>query len=783
MAGERLYSEFSDDKGTDWRVSIYDTNVTWNAANKASFVLGAEGFVIKYSGNNEQQHQPIIGSSVEFTLYEETADHTQTLDLLYSFAEGRLLLEIYKDPDGDNDLYWRGVILAEQIERMDEPTPTPVRISATDDLGNLKDVQFSDSAGDVGAGLNVKNQVIRCLAGMRTYSRWADGEVILRYLNDTELHATDDDTDPLAEIIAQTPVKVLEDGTTEAHSCFDILASLATAFNARVFLANGYVWFWPINAYQRVADAEVLGSKVKQYDKDGGAVSFGSLDQVAFNNAVNQEEGVDYEKLAGHTFTHLPPVKFVERTRRFDGNQYVVRGNDDTIVTSGVNITLADTDATYEVGTKFRISGFVNFQVSPDASFDFGLPASRVKIELEMEINADAKYYQPEEWTTDSADRYVLELATFDRSNGTNTNAAYSFITDALPTEEDGLDVTAVVKFFNLEGTNVTSSYTSDDFFLDFGVEVVDDNGANGDLKTYRSTVTGDNLVTVDQGECLFGDNIAFSAQGKLYGLDGSLNRVENEWKTSQTAGPLALHRLGVQEALARQKFATKVHRGTVYGLIEMWQTMEESSEFYVPFEISTVMNRRESTVERFKIAFDSGSITSADDPPRSLGGERGGYRDMLVVNASAHTQQVQQAKRTAGGSPLTPITGRTLSNPSSDFDQAFPVREVAHTAGSTFTIGEKSTGSMFMNSYSGANGFGTIYLPPVESSEGRMLRFKSDDSISANGYYIVRPDTTDAAAGTEIDGSASFIMNRDYDGIAVLCHASQWYVIQRKAK
>ena len=70
-----------------------------------------------------------------------------------------------------------------------------------------------------------------------------------------ELHATDDDTDPLAEIIAKAPVKVLEDGTTEAHSCFDILSSLATAFNARVFLANGYVWFWPMNAYQRVADA------------------------------------------------------------------------------------------------------------------------------------------------------------------------------------------------------------------------------------------------------------------------------------------------------------------------------------------------------------------------------------------------------------------------------------------------------------------------------------------------------------------------------------------------
>ena len=780
MAGERLYSEFKDDKGTDWRVSIYDTG-TWNAANKASFVLGAEGFIIKYSGNNEQQHQPIIGSSVEFTLYEETSSHTQTLNLLYQVNEGRLLLEVYRDPDGDNDLYWRGVILAEQVERNDEPTPTPVLITATDDLGNLRDVDFSDSAGDVGAGLNVKNQIIRCLAGMRTYSRWADGEVILRYLNDTELHASDDDTDPLAEIIAQTPLRIDDDGNTEPHSCYDILASLATAFNARVFLSNGYVWFWPINAYQRVSDGEVLGSKVKQYDKDGDAVAFPAIDQVAFNNAINQEKTIDYTKLAGHVYTHIPPVRFVERTRRFDGNQYIARGNDDSVVTSGVNVTLADTDVTYETGTRFRISGYMFFQVSPDASFEFLEPTSRVTVELEMKINADAKYYQPEEWTTDSTDRYVLEIASFDRSQGTNTNVSYSFVTDALPSEEDGIDLTAVVKFFDLTGANISSAYTSDDFYLDFGVEVVDDNGANNDILTYRASYDSDNLVTIDQGECLFGDNIAFSAQGKLYAFDASLNRVENDWKSSQTTGPLPIHRLGVNEALSRQKFATRVHRGTIYGLIEMWMTMEEDSNFWVPFEISTNMNMRESTVERWRIAFDSSSITSADDEPRRIR-DRIGFRDLQVMGANAYTQQVQQAKETAGGSPITPVTGKMLANPASNFTQAFPVRQISHDRTTTFTITGSTTGFMFMNTYTGGvNGFGTIVLPPVDESEGRILRFKSDSTISANDYVRLQPAAGDTSA--TIDGSATFDMNRPYDGIALLCFDGQWYIIQRKAK
>ena len=82
MAGERLFSYFKDDSNEVWKVSIYDTSPTWNVANSEGFKLGSEGVVMRHEGDNEQQHQPLIGSSAEFTLYEENSDHTQTLDLL-----------------------------------------------------------------------------------------------------------------------------------------------------------------------------------------------------------------------------------------------------------------------------------------------------------------------------------------------------------------------------------------------------------------------------------------------------------------------------------------------------------------------------------------------------------------------------------------------------------------------------------------------------------------------------------------------------------------------------
>lgn len=785
MAGERLYGEFQDDKGTSWRVSIYDTDASWNAANKEEFTLGSEGFVLSYSGNNEQQHQPIIGSSVEFTMYENDSAHTSTLDLLYSTAEGRLLLDVYRDPDGTNTLYWRGLILADQVERADEPFPTAVRLQASDDLGNLKDVEFDLSLSDVGGGLYIKNHIIRCLGGLRTYSRFADGEVLLRYINDTGLHDTVDDSDPLALILGEVPVQVDNEGNEVAYSCYDILSSLATCFNARVFLSEGMFHFWPINVHKRIADGNALGSVVKQYDKDGDAVTFDSVAQIVFNNNATQAEGTDYTKLAGHVFTHLPPVKSVERTRVFNGNMYVVRGNDDTIITSGDNITLADTDRTYEVGTKFRVSGFLEFQVSPDASFLFAEDVSRVHIELEIKLNADAKYYQPEEWTTDSNDRYVIDLTTFDRSIGCNRNVAYSFVTDALPSEEDGLDVTAVVKLFNeSQGSNeVTSDFTSEDFYIDLGVEVVDDNGANADLITYRATHTSDNVLVIDQGEALFGDNIAHSAQGKLYAFNGSFNRVENEWGSTQTAGPLPIHRLGVQEALSRQKFATKIHRGTVYGLVEMWHTLEEDSDYYVPFEMSTIMNLRETTVERYKIAYNSSGITSANDEPRAVGGVRGGTLDLINSTLNTVTNSVQQPKLTAGDYPTDFSGGRSMELSTLQGPVFHRVIDITMGNGISYTINDGDYGYVYMVTFSGSAGTGRIYLPKVADNEGRVLRFKSDETIDSTHLYHVTLLTDEVSNGVLIDGSTVFVQRRDYDGITVLCHNQQWYVIQRKEK
>ena len=99
----RLFAEFTDDQGTDWRVNIHDSDYVGSAVE---FNLGADGFVLRYSGNNEDRMQPIIGSEVTFTLTETLTAHETFMDLLAQNVEVRFSVSIRKDPDGDDDFWW-----------------------------------------------------------------------------------------------------------------------------------------------------------------------------------------------------------------------------------------------------------------------------------------------------------------------------------------------------------------------------------------------------------------------------------------------------------------------------------------------------------------------------------------------------------------------------------------------------------------------------------------------------------------------------------------------------
>jgi hypothetical protein len=124
-----------------------------------------------------------------------------------------------------------------------------------------------------------------------------------------------------------------------------------------------------------------------------------------------------------------------------------------------------------------------------------------------------------------------------------------------------------------------------------------------------------------------------------------------------------------------------------------------------------------------------------------------------------------------------TTLTGdTTLNNLDHQGTLIEEITDVTNSSGSTYDVGD--TEYMIFNTWSGANGTATINLPRAGDNEGRLLRFKSDETIGANTAITLSPSSPDT-----IDGDAEFSFNRDYDGVMLLAHNSNWYIIQRKAK
>jgi hypothetical protein len=106
-------------------------------------------------------------------------------------------------------------------------------------------------------------------------------------------------------------------------------------------------------------------------------------------------------------------------------------------------------------------------------------------------------------------------------------------------------------------------------------------------------------------------------------------------------------------------------------------------------------------------------------------------------------------------------------------------IEDVTATASGTYEV--TATDYILFTTWSGGNGTFTIALPPVESSEGRMIRIKTDSTISNSNAISIVPDAGDT--GVVIDGESSSSMTRSYDGATYLCHSSEWWVIQKKDK
>ena len=792
----RLFAEFKDDLGTAYKLNIHQDGF---GASATEFNLGADGFTLRYSGNNEDRMQPIIGSEMTFTLVENVQAHTTFLEALATGEDADYTVSIYKDPDGANTLFWTGVLLHEQVELQDEAYPIQNTMTAVDDLGNLKNINY-DNNGTLYTGRDtVAEHLVKLLNKTRALHVFDSTDVFMRYANDFK-PTTFASVNPLIELEVGHAAfyNIDESGSTKGMDCFEVLKNFAITFNARVFLHEGCFYFVPIGAV-------INSTTVDLYT----VTKAGTVSASATATDTQLTVDTDMVRMRGGVQTFLPPLNKVQRTWRTDANLPVVGPDTQflnaTAQQTALGTNIIDNNLLYDNGTEFRLRFRYTHAYDGDGtSTGQNIPA---RILLKMQIKVGSLYYNNAVTFGASTmnvgyagDTYTMDTMTFsapawsstaghfyfavtptpaylNRNNGlfynmTFTPQGFASIAqynqpvlidlDGITSAQTGVTVTVNVQGYDHDGTLITDVTGTNAYgkLSDFGMHIVNGNATNGDRVVYEALTTANNQETLTQDEVVIGSS-AFEDYRNIYENNSSPSQpIDSFASFANSSATLSIHQLGVKEVISGQNFSTRVKRGSFYkAFVSPFHALLFNTRNFLPFETSFLARAVEAEYEAFHITTDDTNVSTPDVEV---------IDDHTPIDDS---EPVYDLRNT-----FTPDVGDIPPNIFQRFLQQ-PITDVRNRSGSTFSV--RSTDALVFNTWSGPNGQSIIKLPPTTGNDGRIIRFKSDSTISANTYVRLLPDDVSET----IDGATYYDFNRGYDGISILCHNSQWYVIQKKDK
>ena len=763
----RFYGDFKNDVGNSFRINIHDTDFS---STSTEITIATPGFVLTYEGNNQEQYQPIIPSRLDFTAYNEGGSFDTFLNSVIPAAnEARFLIEVLTDAGTVSEaVFWRGVLLTEQMQLLDEPTPSAVSFTAADDLNQLKETTFDELSSAVGANAIIQ-RVHEMLSLTRYKSLYSNSDLYLRYADDFQPEDyTGDDYIGGGGI---HDVTIPGTDPVEYANCYDVLRSIAICFNARIFQAQGVWYFFPLNKFQQRSDGTDFNAKLHALAADASTYTWSTIDKINWQSAMLYTNGTAIRKMAGNTIEFSPPIKRVERTRITNLSEYLFQESTDfTTLSSGANdLSFSDDDRTYFAGSTHLITVNYNLDIAAVASENNFVNNHTVRVDLNIKFGS--VYYTDNGFSSSSADKTVV-VGTYYKSFGFEDIGQVSVQVPALAADQDGLDVTLNVVVLNGAGGDITGSLPTHSALHILRVYAGDSADAIGDEVVFGSETSLDNQVRLFQDDVLTGNvHIGYgTGSSDVAYYNGSFHGTgldHTSWTSSQTATGYSLHRLGVREIMYNVQLPHRIRQGNFYvedAAAYLWpySLIREDSQDHVAHEMSYDANESTYTIERFQLNQSTANLSFRANQVNT-----NNPRDRFAPNGSTAINRFSSA----------------LDNQyTHSVAQFFKVTHIAHSNGDTYSIDSNdSNGFLYFNTWGGGTtGSSTIFLPKVADNEGRMFRFVTDGSIGSSYVVNVRPESTDSSSGVLVNGAQGYRANVAYRSATLLCRSGQWYIIQQ---
>ena len=618
MAVVYAVSEFTDEKGTDWKVKIVDGTISTGDLNHA-FTLGPDGFRLTYDFNNYDRCKPIIGSKVDITLFHPD-DNNAVFNNLYnkldSSKEGTYRLEIYRDPDGTNETWWVGEILPEQTIIPDAYPHAAVNITAADGLGNLKGIKYNN-AGSAYTGTNtIIGHIYKALGQVHSANFWGASDVLCSFFEDfigaeykTYIGVGQNQQLDNAYVEHNTFYNLDEEGNKQYFNTYEILESLAIAFNSCIFMAQGRYWFVPLGAMQGHADGDL---SISHELRGNGVISYNTSTNVVFLSAFGNNSS-DFEKLAGWERTTAPAFKEVVRTRNYQGDKPILfrselaidtliqdedskRLADEQLVISGRfnyttegygigSLTGVDRIARLAVSLKVRVgdAGGTDRYLLRTVTYPGGALSNDVSVNDGGTISHpfyDLPLYSDFSWSASSSSRVAIISEPFDITTGIGMGSSqvnpvflgfdFNIITPPIAGDAQGTQLEVGITAIDHDGAVVADWINTSHavyYISNLGAWIYDNNNAQtfGNYEISSANPI-DARFTLQQGTTLIGDKITESDLGVVKVSNGSANVDSTQWTSLQSStASLSLNGLGVKERLGANKRSRRIERGTLF--------------------------------------------------------------------------------------------------------------------------------------------------------------------------------------------------------------------------
>ena len=699
-------SEFTDIKNTDWKVNIVKSSVGIDP--NSPFNLGPDGFNLTYDFDEYDRCKPVVGSRVQITLYHPIANSIKfdaLYNLLDSEQEGEWRIEIYRDPDSTNELWWAGAIMPEQTVIPDDYPHAPVTLTAVDGLANLKGIDYNnDGAAYTGTALVIEH-LHNLIQKLHISDVWSATDVELKFFED---YIGKEYKDYIAgaqnkqlencKVHHNTFYNKDEDGVKQYFSSYQVLESLAIAFNASVFMAQGSIWWVPLGAIQSHASS---GTSIANFMLGDGTRTYNTVANVT-TGAIFGTNSPQWEKLNGWERTSAPSFKEVLRTREYQGNKPIVRDSIYTKVDLLAGTVLDDEDIEYPVETRFLISGFITYKYPGDGTSTDDDRVARLKLAVKLRVGDSggtekylaravtfddtnvsyAQFYDslsdtdpdsPQFWDPIyAASSWESGVSTtdivshvFDKRLGTNAPndgdagdinyIPFQILTSELAAQAIGLQLSATISGLNVYGANDADllDATAEITVGEFAVHIYDqDSPQEFNTLDIKATNPDSARYIHTQGSTLVGDRITDNDLGTISINNGTSYVDSTEWTNLQSStAELSINGLGVRERLASNENAKRIERGTLFQRGSTYihpytilTNTAHSGNFYQVTGLKYIANRCEYDVECMYLSRDITGITVSQDnskgdefipPPGPMPSTKGPATDNIVSDNS----------------------------------------------------------------------------------------------------------------------------------------------------